>query len=469
MFNLNSTTRAKRVARDLQAVLAEAGLRPGYSACLEMAARMLGHPSFGMMSRSVGHALPTPDDAEASIAETAVRRALHIDVLTRHGIPEALHDAVLERIRPTGRSSGRARPARRAEPAALYGCAWFDEGSRSGWACLAGGEPIRFADPSRLDPGVTWWTTLSYDERYKGGLNGPNLLHDRHFTVSPLSALREHGMDLSEAGSAREAARLAADVLGRVRGIADAGVSADAHRSVIRAIGAGWKDGHGTDKAFASPNLWEEFVATAMRGYKGGVTEVHREPRLGHARAILAAQVPVGAYEHVDLEGNPVVAMRRRFVEGHGNIAFVRARLKSRVSEGCPIRSILWIAGDRPAWVAKPVYDILDEVMDLEPLAAMVAPEMRPASEYLPECASAFIDRADPSSWADGIVAETIWRSGLSNLGRGAGPWQTSLAAAYLRAVDVAAMCRVAIRLRGEGASVSSYGLGWVRYMRPVA
>ncbi|MCF7110902.1 hypothetical protein, partial [Klebsiella pneumoniae] len=93
----------------------------------------------------------------------------------------------------------------------------------------------------------------------------------------------------------------------------------------------------------------------------------------------------------------------------------------------CPVRSPLWTSGGRPAWIAKPVYDLLREAMDVTPLAAMVAPGMRPASDHLPDAAKAFLDRADPESWADGVVAEAVWRSGLSSAGPGTGEWQAGL------------------------------------------
>ncbi len=274
-------------------------------------------------------------------------------------------------------------------------------------------------------------------------------------------------MDLPEADAAKAAALLGADVLARVRGITDAGASAEAHRGIVRAIGAGWKPDHGADKAFDTPKVWEEFVATAMRAHKGSERQVHREHRLDHARTVLATRVPVGPYEHVDLEGNPVPAMRRRYVDNHASVAFVRILATVDAAPACPVRSALWTSGERPAWVARPIYDLLREAMDVTPLAVMVAPGMRPALDHLPDAAKAFLDRADPKSWADGVVAEAVWRSGLSSAGPGTGAWQAGLPASYLRAVDLAAMCREAVRLRDDGASVSSYGLGWVRYTRP--
>jgi len=462
MINLGSTERAKRVARDLQAALADMGRPLGYSACLEMTARMLGHPSYGMLSRAAGRSAPTLDDREVPAGEALSRRAMQAAVLGQAGVPTHMHDAILARARPTARSRPRKPDARGG-----YGCAWFDADDLSGWACVAGGKPARFARATDLDPGMTWWSTLGYRERYDGVGYPPNVLFDKHFTISPLDALNEHGLDLSEPGAAQAAAGLGAQVLDRARGIVDAGVSGSRHRTLVKAVASAWKRGHGTDAMWEDARgRWEEFVATQVRRHRGASVETLRMPRLTYARSMMDTPVPTGAYAHVDLSGNPVRAMRLRYVRDEPGVAFVHAMPPDDRASGCPVREGLWHAAAESAWLPRPVFDALLPAMDLTPLAVMVAQSSGRPRDFLPDAAVRFLEVADPSSWADGIVAEAVWRSGLSNPFQGAGTWQASLAGAYLRGVDQANMCAEGVRLHGEGKAVLCFGPGWVRYTR---
>ena len=466
MLNLRSTERPKRIARDLKAVLDAGGHTIPYSRCLELASRMLGHAGYGMLARSAGHAPAGPDDDALTPVEAAERRAFQARVLLQAGVPEALVGPALDVARPTSRSKPRA------DTANPVGCAWFDDVDGydpGGWACLAGGVPVRFRSMAALDPSATWWTNLRYEAHRKLGLRGSRFLPDRYLPVSPLGALDENGIDPADArGSSKAAATLFASVAALVEGFSP-GLPGDS-RSLIEGLGKLWAPCPCESPLPGPiPRPWEEFVATPVRSHRGAQYRTFRRPRVEHARTMLGTPVPTGPWETVDLRGM-ADSENRSWLDGREDVAFVAVDPDGAPQPVSPLRMPLLHPSANPRWFPRPVFEAAFAGTDASPVAALVAHEWMPGTRLVHQDASSFLAVADGNRWADGIVAEALWRSGLSRSTEEPEGWQGGLGAAYLRGVDIAAMCAEAEELSAGGAAVTSYGLGWVRFtMQPEA
>lgn len=113
-YIVRSTTRVKRVAKDLKDALASVGHRKPYLACLDIAANLFGHRDFASLERGL-RAAPVEaslDDELAGAAEKAARRDFHVRVLVGHGLDEACARSVVDAVRPTGRATKAPRVER---------------------------------------------------------------------------------------------------------------------------------------------------------------------------------------------------------------------------------------------------------------------------------------------------------------------------------------------------------------------
>ncbi len=470
MLNVDTTGRAKRVARDLGKALQAVGHPLSHTRCLEIASRMLGHPSYGMLARSIGQGPRDADDDGAPAPVVASRRAAQAQALVAAGIPADAVEGILDAVRPTSRSAPSRIQKRRTETCAEpFGYAQFDMPTVAapqrlgGWRCLPGGEPVRFSGLADLDPAVTWWSNVGFAEHRHLGLHGTNVLHERYLPLTPAAALRETGATKPGVDAIKAAAGMAADILGSSARIL--GRPLHAHPCLSAAFAEGWSAPNGGEPLPARRfQPTDRTVIMAGRSHSGRPVEAFSMPRVSYARSMMAEPMPVGAYEHVDLAEIPTRSARMRWIADRDDVAFVRIERGAAGGGSCTVRSCVWFTDGKPLWIAKPYLDVLAEATRLHPAEVLLLTDMAAAGTFLPTAAASFLADADEGSWSDGIVAEAIWQSGLPAMPRFPVSWQEGVGGAYLLGLDHARTCREAVRLSEAGAAVCTYGLNRVLY-----
>lgn len=372
-------------------------------------------------------------------------------------------------------------PAEHPEADIQFGVVLFDDVAvcREGWACIAGGQPMRVQSPADLDTGVVWWANADYDQMRETNLNKHAWLRNSSY----FRASMKNVMDEWRLGDrpAAEAAEVLAVIAGNTMAMA---------RRVMPArqkFGATALAGDMADlyPAALVPACREEEDAlrhalqewTPVPGVRSPRTAVHlplRFSRVDHARMLLDMHVPLeGKVEFV-----PADAMGRdplQFLFARAMASVARVRVLGAKSDQAEIFAFGAGKTDGGRVVMRNMVS-LPELMAMAQVAD-VAIDAAWLFDGTSACAMDTLRRNDfveetllgqlgAVSYSAGLVAENLWaactkpppRHKTFSRGR-AVTWRQI----YVRSLDRVCCYMAASRLTAMGYVVTGYGTGGVR------
>jgi len=357
-------------------------------------------------------------------------------------------------------------------PSTPVGVVIFDADglSDAGWACVAGETPFRITSGFSLATDTIWWTNLK-----SGKLIGrvPHSVRGSDYLKLPMSiAVGELGLGSLQADELAEQLAFHFGVLARlIEKISQRPLSQLAHKRFL----------HSDLKELAGPApvLGNEMVGrifgsgtnwlwTLVEKVPNSETICFRAPRLSYALSLLETSVPAQAVTwRQKPEHDPLETIRC-------TLAPVYAELSVRTAMAKPAQLFGLAYNGESTHLLGQFMATHPELLALEAFAELKISgvwrggDYKPASSTLPPHLVEFLN-SKPAlfSWSAGVIANALVMGICSPSIARSGAREISFRGAWLRAADKVTMFSNAMGFHKAGFRPTSYGVGWIRVVRP--
>lgn len=368
-----------------------------------------------------------------------------------------------------------------------FGVILFDDdiNPTDGWSSREGERARRVANMHELPTDTIWWTNLSYDRmrQSKAGIN-PWLRQDAYLVVKPRDALAEWGHNPNDTAP-DSAAEFLAQVFSRVMNLAlnllgecipnarpEQFLAGKTLRNDLSRLLP--KADFPTDEAaviLRPGQAYAEYTTTTLRSPRGSRRVALRRPRMSHAMEMLTTPVPVGPFEVLGAQRlGDTNAERLAFVRNTDRPCMVEIVVNSMDGDIAPVygfgNSMDKDKIIRRSWVTHPEALTMMTFADIEVRSVYLGARYKMLNLDLPEPVTAFLSSPfSDTSWAAGVVAETLWRAAaiMPDIGKqepGAERPMSTWQGAWLKAADKTSTFGIALTLTRQGWSAGGYGMG---------
>jgi hypothetical protein len=357
-------------------------------------------------------------------------------------------------------------------PATPVGVALFDSNglSDAGWACVAGEAPFRIKSGFSLATDTIWWSNL--DNKMLAG-RVPKSVRGSDYLKTPISlAIRELGLDgLADDQMAEQLAfhfGVVARLLEKLakRPLSQFAHSKSLHYDILDLTGpAPVLSNDVASRIFASGKNW---LWTKVEDASYADTICFREPRLSYGLSLLETPVPAQAVTwRQKPEVDPLESIRNTLAPVYAELSVKNAMAKPAQLFGLANTGSgkLTIGA---ALVSHPELLALEAFAELNVTGVWKGRDYKEASSTMPPHIVEFLNsKSALFSWSAGIIAYALIHGMCSTSVSRKGEKELSFRGVWLRAADKVTMFANAMGFHKAGFRPTSYGLGWIRVLRP--